>query len=413
MHEMIRDNKRPSSEHGVNTHTLRLDVTDEMNDSGVAFVQFTSGSTSQPKGVAVGHSQLSHNCALIRRQFGVHADDVNVSWLPQYHDMGLVGGYLVPLTIPPPTCGSGPAEVTSAFLSPAAFVKDPVVWVRAMSKYGATMTQAPDFAYRLVAERFRRAAPEMLDLSALRHCLNASERVNADTALAFSDTFSDFGFDVSAMSAGYGLAESVVYVCDGGRTYATVSARRLESDSIAEHVRGDDSDARRVASCGAPCADVNVLIVDANTRKQLRDGRVGEVWVSSRSVASGYWNEPRANVLEDSPFGATLAVRSTLLPRLPKLLLRSAAQTRGSQTRNGQSAEPVDHEPEHCTGEVHQMVDPVGVPLDLSRRAEQVHRHVEHGHDPEFQRDRGKEQLYAVVWVAQSSQGDAVLYSPP
>ena len=157
LHEMIRDNKRPSSEHGVNTHELlRLDVT-EMNDSGVAFVQFTSGSTSQPKGVAVGHRQLSHNCSLIRRQFGVEVDDVNVSWLPQYHDMGLVGGYLVPLTIPPPTCGSGPAEVTSAFLSPAAFVKDPVVWVRAMSKYGATMTQAPDFAYRLVAERFRRA----------------------------------------------------------------------------------------------------------------------------------------------------------------------------------------------------------------------------------------------------------------
>ena len=330
LHEMIRDNKRPSSAHGVNTHTLRLDAT-EANDSGVAFVQFTSGSTSQPKGVAVGHRQLSHNCALIRRQFGVLADDVNVSWLPQYHDMGLVGGYLVPLTIPPPTCGSGPAEVTSAFLSPAAFVKDPVVWVRAMSKYGATMTQAPDFAYRLVAERFRRA-PEMLDLSALRHCLNASERVNADTALAFSDTFSDFGFDVSAMSAGYGLAESVVYVCDGGTTYVTVSARRLESDSIAEHVRGDGSDARRVASCGAPCADVNVLIVDANTRKQLRDGRVGEVWVSSRSVASGYWNETQAAVLEDSPFGATLAVRSTLLPRLPTLLLRSAAETRYLRT---------------------------------------------------------------------------------
>ena len=211
----------------------------------MAFVQFTSGSTSQPRGVAIGHRQLSHNCALIRQQFGVEADDVNVSWLPQYHDMGLVGGYMVPLTIPPDR-GAKPAEVTSAFLSPAAFVRDPVAWALAMSKYGATMTQAPDFAYRLCAERFaleRFASssprPGELNLSKLRRCLNASERIDADTAMIFSRAFADFGFDVRAMSAGYGLAESVVYVCDGGRSHETVSARRLECDLIAECVRFD------------------------------------------------------------------------------------------------------------------------------------------------------------------------------
>ena len=314
-------------------------------DSGVAFVQFTSGSTSQPRGVAIGHRQLSHNCALIRQQFGVEADDVNVSWLPQYHDMGLVGGYMVPLTIPPDR-GAKPAEVTSAFLSPAAFVRDPVVWALAMSKYGATMTQAPDFAYRLCAERFaleRFASssprPGELNLSKLRRCLNASERIDADTAMIFSRAFADFGFDVRAMSAGYGLAESVVYVCDGGRSHETVSARRLECDLIAECVRFDSkglksikksfdpSDARRVANCGAPRGDVKVLVVDPRTRLTLPDGRVGEVWIASPSVARGYWNEtneigprdddsPTGPPRDDSsPFGATLAPRSTTFPR--------------------------------------------------------------------------------------------------
>lgn len=311
------------------------------DDSGVAFVQFTSGSTSRPRGVAIGHRQLSHNCALIRQQFGVKVDDANVSWLPQYHDMGLVGGYLVPLTIPPEP-GAKPAEVTSAFLSPAAFIKDPIVWALAMSKYGATMTQAPDFAYRLCAERFAlerfaSSSPRLgeLNLSKLRRCLNASERIDADTAMIFSRAFEDFGFDVCAMSAGYGLAESVVYVCDGGCSHETVSARRLECDLIAECVRFDSrglksfksfdpDDARRVASCGAPRGDVKVLVVDPQTRLTLPDGRVGEVWIASPSVARGYWNEtgprdddsPNGPPRDDSsPFGATLAARSTLFRR--------------------------------------------------------------------------------------------------
>lgn len=346
--------------------------------NGVAFVQYTSGSTSSPKGVCVGHRQLSHNCALIRRQFGIVPSDVEVSWLPQYHDMGLVGAYLTPLTIAagyyhvsattsstvssdrmplvypahmgkdnntisPPlqsattTSARGktyralrpiqPAPATCVFLSPTAFMRDPIVWARVMSKYRATMTQAPDFAYRLCAERFAAAHARAsqvsergnserlarlglnldLDLSALRHCLNAAERINPDTSEHFAAVFAPFGFTQSAMSIGYGLAESVVYVCDGGRRALPLRRSCLEMHKKVELCGADSSSGgflldrgssldetsgavRWVASCGAPCAEVSLIIVNPETRLRLPESTVGEIWLRSDSVAVGYWN---------------------------------------------------------------------------------------------------------------------------
>ena len=234
--------------------------------------------------------------------------------------MGLVGGYLVPLTIPPPTCGSGPAEVTSAFLSPAAFVKDPVVWVRAMSKYGATMTQAPDFAYRLCAARFNALpihAREALglDLSSLRHCLNAAERIDPRTSAVFAAAFEACGYSPGAMFHGYGLAESVVYVCDGPSRSISICGSSLERDKravvvVATGIDGRASsvvDVRRVASVGAPRGDVEVCVVHAARRARCADGEVGEIWVRSASIASGFWRRDGGDADDDGAFGATLA----------------------------------------------------------------------------------------------------------
>ena len=298
---------------------------------GVAFVQYTSGSTSSPKGVLVGHKHLTHNCALIRRNMRVTERDVNVSWLPQYHDMGLVGGYLAPLTIAREDAVLEPAATTCVFASPGSFMRDPTTWPLIMSKYRATMTQAPDFAYRLCAERWR-ASPRAalgggvyaLDLSSLRHCLNAAERVQPDTAAIFARAFEPYGFDPNALVAGYGLAECVVYACDGGSGFATVRKENLERGRVAVAADVDASDVSngsaatvRVASCGAPCDEVTLVVVDPKTRRAVPDGVVGEVWISSDSVAFGYRRASGSRAENDDDdeeeregeygFGATLA----------------------------------------------------------------------------------------------------------
>lgn len=315
----------PAGASRVDDDDVRLAPPDPLE--GVAFVQYTSGSTSSPKGVLVGHKHLTHNCALIRRNMRVTERDVNASWLPQYHDMGLVGGYLAPLTIAREDAALAPAATTCVFATPGSFMRDPTTWPLIMSKYRATMTQAPDFAYRLCAERWR-ALPGAalgggeyaLDLSSLRRCLNAAERVQPDTAAIFARVFEPYGLDPRALVAGYGLAECVVYACDGGTGCASVRKENLERGRVAVAADVDASDASngstatvRVASCGAPCDEVTLVVVDPKTRRAVPDGVVGEVWISSDSVAFGYRRASGCRDEDDDEregeygFGATLA----------------------------------------------------------------------------------------------------------
>ena len=276
----------------------------------VAFLQFTSGSTSEPKGVTVTHGCLAHNCALIRRAMGITAGDCEVSWLPQFHDMGLVGGMLAAVTVPLPRGASsqgGAKPMRSApcvFMSPVDFLKDPLAWPRALSRYGATHTQAPDFAYALTAARAA-ASPGFaasLDLSSLRRALNGAEAVRQSTMATFATAFAPARLRPESLVAGYGLAEHVVYVVDGGCDARAFDAQALQrlGGGVAKPPpqdtldSGDTSAIVVLHACGVPAADaVELRIVCPRTRRTLPAGAVGEIWLRSRSVAAGYWRQPQ------------------------------------------------------------------------------------------------------------------------
>ena len=323
-----RDKKKGK---GADIQVLR--VPPNSSDS-IAFVQCTSGSTGTPKGVVIGHKHLSSNCALIRERLKITPSDCNVSWLPHMHDMGLVGAYLVPLTIAgdftllksytnranSQTIDTTPPTTTGIFYSPLSFARDPASWMRLASQYSATMTQGPDFAYRLCAMRFgngsgqlvrsntinNKTLNEPLDLSKLRSCLNASERVQPDTLELFANTFSgSFGWNQNSMRAGYGLAESTVYVCDGSLEVLQVEREALEVHGIVVArseldcmTKQSERSSMRVSSCGAiegvnisinkNSFDPDIRVVNPDTFREVSNACVGEIWVRSDSVAFGY-----------------------------------------------------------------------------------------------------------------------------
>jgi acyl-CoA synthetase (AMP-forming)/AMP-acid ligase II len=203
-------------------------VFDGATYSDIAFLQYTSGSTSEPKGVIITHEALAHNLSTIVRSLKADKDTIVASWLPQYHDMGLVGSYLGVIY-----CGG-----TGVYMSPLSFMKSPLSWLELVTRYKATHVQAPNFAFALTARRFREAATRpggqpKLRLDSLIHVFNAAEPVT-DTAMSdFTTTFRSSGFNPISWSPGYGLAESTVYVCDGGSFVCYVDREALETTARA------------------------------------------------------------------------------------------------------------------------------------------------------------------------------------
>ncbi len=236
-----------------------------------AFLQYTSGSTGSPKGVLVSHANLMHNSAVIARQMRLDEDSTLVSWLPPYHDMGLVGGVLQPLF----------SGFPCVLLSPLEFLQQPMKWLRLVSEHGATVSGGPDFAYELAARRYRPDEDDDLDLSRWRTAFSGSEPIRPSTLERFTETFAPRGFRYSSWFPCYGLAESTLFVSGGpvGAEPVTRVVGDESRDEAVEHV-----------ACGEIAEDLDVRIVAQDGDAPLEEGEVGEIAVAGASVSEGYWN---------------------------------------------------------------------------------------------------------------------------
>lgn len=252
----------------------------------VAFLQYTSGSTSSPRGVAVTHGNMLHNSELIARGFESDSRSMGISWLPPYHDMGLIGGIVKPLFVGFPV----------VILSPYTFLQQPFRWLQTITKVRATVTGGPNFAYDLCVRKVTPEQRSKLDLSSWKIAFNGAEPIHPETMERFSALFSSCGFNPKAFYPCYGLAESTLYVTGGkalaGPKYIHVNRNELEQGK-AVAAKPDNGEAKMLVGCGHAAAEQKVVIVDPQTRRKCPDGSVGEIWVSGPSVAAGYWNRPQ------------------------------------------------------------------------------------------------------------------------
>ncbi|MFD3518689.1 AMP-binding protein, partial [Streptomyces sp. NPDC058657] len=257
----------------------------------LAFLQYTSGSTGSPKGVMLRHGNLIENSRTIAHANGSTLDSVGVSWLPPYHDMGLIGGILQPLY----------SGFPCVLMSPMTFLRRPFRWLDAISRHGGTMSAAPDFAY---AECVRRVTEEEiagLDLSTWQHAMVGAEPVRRQTLDDFERVFGPVGFRRSSFHPCYGLAEATLFVT-GGKPGPEPLAVTLTEDGprpVEEGAAGTT-----LIGCGDIQGEDRIEVVDTGTLLPAADGATGEVWVTGDSVAKGYWRRPE---LTEFTFAAELA----------------------------------------------------------------------------------------------------------
>jgi len=258
-----------------------------IDSNTLAFLQYTSGTTGTPKGVMVSHGNLVHNAATIRDVVGPGDHRQRAFWLPMYHDLGLIGAMLQ-------TVFDG---ATSTWISPSTFLRRPLSWLGLISRTGASLSAAPDFAYNLCAEKCTAQMQDGLDLSHWTAAISGAETIRPATIERFSRAFAPCGFRKDAFQPGYGLAEATLVVSclpkDLPPVTVCVDGPAMAGDGI-KLSAADAPEARVVASSGQVGASQQVAIVDPDTGLPCRAGRVGEIWVCGPNVAQGYYNDERA-----------------------------------------------------------------------------------------------------------------------
>jgi acyl-CoA synthetase (AMP-forming)/AMP-acid ligase II len=257
----------------------------EISRDALAFLQYTSGSTAAPKGVMVSHENLLYNSRMIHTAFEHEESSVIVTWLPLYHDMGLIGNIIQSLY----------AGARCIFMSPATFVQKPLRWLQAISKYRAHTSGGPNFAYELCARKVTPEKTEGLDLSSWRVAFNGSEPVRHDTLERFAAAFEPCGFRPEAFYPCYGLAEATLFVSGGLKSTAPICQRldvaALEHDGLASPSSSIEK-TRNVVGCGASRLDQRIVIVDPELFTRCAPGEIGEIWVSGPNITRGYWRKP-------------------------------------------------------------------------------------------------------------------------
>src|SRR5580692_8806479 len=266
--------------------------------SKILFLQYTSGSTRDPKGVMVTHENILHNCPLVID----HDAPIVVSWLPQYHDMGLIGCYLFPALTGGTTYGFAPTD----------FIQRPTLWFDAIKTYEASASAAPNFAYDycLRAGRLSKESLETIDLSSLRLLMVAAEPVKPDTYTRFLRAFQPYGLRSESFFVAYGLAENTLAVSLGGRNIISVNKNAIALGKARMTTEVSEiGAATQIVSCGTPLPGLTVRIVDPEKHVALEPGRIGEIWIAGGSKCLGCWNNPEltlklfhARLVDDSPY---------------------------------------------------------------------------------------------------------------
>ncbi|WP_166903321.1 fatty acyl-AMP ligase [Mycobacterium sp. DL440] len=257
----------------------------EIDPDAIAMVQYTSGSTTTPKGVALTHRNLLHNMESIRQVWDGDDTATSVFWLPSHHDMGLIGGILSMLYV----------GCTTHLMSPSSFVKRPMGWLEAISRHRATFTAAPNFAYDRCVEESTAEQRAALDLSSLATAMNGAEPVQAATLEKFAEAFAPAGFRPEALCPVYGLAEATLLVSGGSDSalpvVAHVDRTGLQADRVVDVEPGHPS-AVALVGCGRPRGGQHVVVIDPLTHRPCGADEVGEIWIAGPSVGWGYWARP-------------------------------------------------------------------------------------------------------------------------
>lgn len=271
------------------------DITFIPQPNDIAYLQYTSGSTGSPKGVIISHQNIVANSEFLKVAFELSEEDCCISWLPVFHDMGLIDGIIQPIY----------SNYPVYLMSPANFTQSPLRWLKALSDYKATRTGGPNFAYELCVQKISEEEMKGLDLSRVKCLYNGAEPVWADTLSRFHEKFSKTGLRKTAFYPCYGMAEATLQIT-GVKINQSPQIIYIEKEALENNrVRLMDASPKSMAlvGCGFPRIDTEIAIVEPESNRLVKPNGIGEIWVKGKSISEGYWNNPKAT---SSTFSQTI-----------------------------------------------------------------------------------------------------------